>query len=53
MVDFRVSVVLPAAGIGSRMGCDIPKQVRKVTLSFSLLNTWSVMFIIHTLTFQF
>lgn len=27
MVDFRVSVVLPAAGIGSRMRCDIPKQV--------------------------
>ncbi|CAB4013712.1 isoprenoid synthase domain-containing -like, partial [Paramuricea clavata] len=30
MVDFRVSVVLPAAGIGSRMGCDIPKQYLKI-----------------------
>ena len=36
MVDFRVSVVLPAAGIGSRMGCDIPKQVRK-TLSLFIV----------------
>jgi 2-C-methyl-D-erythritol 4-phosphate cytidylyltransferase len=32
MVDFRVSVVLPAAGIGSRMGFDIPKQVHKLTV---------------------
>ena len=30
MVDFRVSVVLPAAGIGSRMGYDIPKQFLKI-----------------------
>ena len=29
MVDFRVSVVLPAGGCGSRMGIDIPKQVNR------------------------
>lgn len=29
MVDFDVSVVIPAAGTGQRMGSETPKQVDK------------------------